>query len=262
MYRRKPTMFGQELEAGCLGIRMTTVYRFPAVGATTHMYSATQLPLPPHLRGGTPLFPRRRIGVKITEMSRMMSGPTTAPPRKKRETRETTLTGEICNGSYVLLVQPPKCRVQRRLFSSNTEKRINPNNLDPYNPDKNYEIFAPGQPTHFSRLETINDNHFKLRPTSPQTRATLQPTLNPGSPWHPRDNAGTRGNLVGSLPSVTPTDYNSMSPRPWAATTGGVNDYYENSITPKWPGEYRLKLGRGLEIGRLPELPVDLLTLQ
>ena len=163
----------------------------------------------------------------------------------EEEERKTTITGVICSTSYVLIVRPPECIVQRRyLFGTSTEKRRNPSRVDPHNPDNRYEIFPPGKDDHFSRLELTNYNHFELEPTSPQTEATLRPTLNTANPWYPRNNSGTR---IGALPSVGPTDHDPMSARPWGSAIGVTTDYQEQMITPKWPGEYRLNWDVGWE---------------
>ena len=149
-------------------------------------------------------------------------------------TRNTYLSGRLANCSYVLVVKPPECVVDRRLFDSSTEKRRNPAELGP---NQNYEIFPPGGPTHFSRLRLINDNYFAINPTT-QTEATLRPTLNSSSPWYPRDNSGTQ---VTALPAVgLSSSHTASANHPWPSGLGTTTDYHETNLTPLWPGEYRL----------------------
>lgn len=151
-------------------------------------------------------------------------------------TRKTVLTGTFHNCSWVLIVKPPHCRVRRRMFERDSEKRINTgSNPDPYNTSQEYEIFPPGKPNNFSSLDLINENIFNLTHTT-WSRASLSPsTSNPA--WRPRDNGNNliTTNLTGNV-SGSQTIYG----RPRTQATGERTTFSETLITPEWPGEYRL----------------------
>ena len=169
------------------------------------------------------------------------------------ETRKTTLTGELTNCSYVLIVKPPECRVQRRRPFAN-DTRSNPT---PQDNDSNHEIFPPGKPDYFSQLQVLNGNPFPLTPTSADTKATLQPTLNTSNPWYPRNNAGAR---VGALPSVGLSNpvyhlYPSINAKVYKSAIVATTEYKESNITPRWPGEYRLNWDVGWESGASQRYP-------
>ena len=158
------------------------------------------------------------------------------------ETRKTTLTGTLLNCSYVLIIRPPICNVRRREWSSDAETKPNPAGTGP---DRSYEIFPPGKPDYFSQLRMTNNNPFELEPTSPQTKATLKPTLNLNHRWYPRDNNNNQ--IAAAGVSVDPKHYNNMDEKPYGSGSGAITTYEESNITPQWPGEYRLNWVVGWE---------------
>ncbi len=149
--------------------------------------------------------------------------------------RNTRVTGELSSCSWVLIIRPPDCVVRRRIWGSDAEVRFNPANSDPNDTDNNYEIFPAGKPDYTSRMELGNYNRFQLTPNA-NTRATLRPNI---GPWHPTDN-----NNIGitALPPVAPETYWPMVPRTYNNLYPSIRDYHERleSLTPEWPGEYRL----------------------
>ena len=150
-------------------------------------------------------------------------------------TRRSRVTGELSSCPWVLIVRPPACTVRRRMWGSDAEVRPNPANPDPNDTDDNYEIFPAGKPDYTSRMELGNYNRFRLTPNT-NTRATLRPNI---GPWHPTNN-----NDVGitALPPVDPETYWPMGPKTYNNPYPTITDYHEEfkSLTPEWPGEYRL----------------------